>query len=254
MNKRKFFKMPLGFCGTVFNKKEYAWKSWEPVIPVSMEKNSLKLEHLLYLKLLWDLEGAEVGFQLAVKQHVTYHRQFSCPAYRGVAFPIGSHKPRWLYSHLLPICTVHGNIFSSCQLFFMLGVGLLIFSTFSLVCVIHQFALSCLMWQLVIKEPSDCHLVRAHQLLSMSKLQLSIYSLCYPQVWRDWVASSFSSYLFSHCFVVVMSPSNLSTLCPVILCLPKGYRETEMESTAMFTYFPLLGFTVGSFMLYNTWK
>lgn len=51
-----------------------------------------------------------------------------------------------------------------------------------------------------------------------------------------------------------MSPSNVATLDPVILSLLKGYRKTEMESAAMFTYFPLLGFIVGSFMLYNTWK
>lgn len=67
------------------------------MIRMSMEKNSLKLEHLLYLKLLWDVEGAKFGFELAVKQHVTCPRQFSSPAYQGVEVPIGSHKPRELY-------------------------------------------------------------------------------------------------------------------------------------------------------------
>lgn len=62
------------------------------MIQMSVEKNSLKSEHLLYLKLLWDLEGAEFGLELAVKQHVACHRQFSSPAYPGVVFPIGSHK------------------------------------------------------------------------------------------------------------------------------------------------------------------
>lgn len=146
---------------------------------MSMEKNSLKSERLLCLKLFWDLEGADFGLELAVKQQMTGHRQFSSPAYRGIVFPTGSHKPRQLYSHLLPVCTVHGSIFSSHQLFFTLG--LLIFSSSLLVCVIHQFALSCFVWQLVIKDPSDCHSVPAHQ--PPLYIQIAAEQLQPPSLW-----------------------------------------------------------------------
>lgn len=75
------------------------------------------------MKLLWDVEGAEFELELAVKQHVTCHRQFSSAAYQGAAFPIGSHKPRQLYSHLLPICTVMGISFHLANYFSRLGLG-----------------------------------------------------------------------------------------------------------------------------------